>query len=377
MATQLPIPEFFSADAAVIKADMIAFYEGLAGKKIYEADVEMFMINAFVYREVVLRNNANAAALQNLAAFAAFPMLDYLAQNVGIQQRNPAYKAKTKIEFTLTAAHPDMVIQAGTRVSHASGNPVFLVIEDTLVLNGTDVIEVDCEAEIAGSAANGFDIGSITVLLDSFTYFDSCTNVDATSGGSEEETDEQLRERIYLAPASFGIGGPLDAYKFFALSAHPSIIDVKVEGPEFGKAYPPAGTVAIYVLATVVPTPQSILDAVIARVDGEKSRPGTDTVEVQSAAAVNYTINIALTLYKGADDQFIIDQITTAINTYKTEKGVKLGSDIVREQIIALCMVDGVYKPNLIAPAADLTIENSEFGNCTAVTITVAGYTNG
>lgn len=376
MAT-LPIPEFFNADAAAIKADMIAFYEGLAGKKIYEGDTEMFLINAFVYREVILRNNANSAALQNLAAFAAFPVLDYIAQNVGIQQRNPAYKAKTKVEFTLSGGHPDMVIQAGTRVSHADGNPVFYVIEDTLVLNGTDVVEVDCEAETAGSAANGFDIGTITILLDSFTYYVSATNVDATAGGSEEETDDQLRERIYLAPAAFGIGGPLDAYKFLALSAHPSIIDVKVEGPEFGKAYPPAGVVAIYVLSTTVPTPQAVLDAVTVKTDGEKSRPATDTVEVQSAAAVNYTINIGLTLYKGADDQFIIDQITEAINTYKAEKSVKLGNDIVREQIIALCMVDGVYKPNLIAPAADLDIENSEFGNCTSVTITVSAYTNG
>lgn len=376
MAT-LPIPEFFSADAGQIRSECIAFYEGLTNRKIQPAETESFLFNTWVYREVIFRNTGNDAALQNLAAFSTFPVLDYLAQNVGIPQRIPAQKAQSQIEFNLITGHANMVIQSGTRVSHPDGQPVFQVIDDTFVLSGTDSIVIPCEAVDEGTAANGFEPGLINVLIDSFTNFDTCQNIDTTAGGSEEETDDQLRQRIYLAPSAFSVAGPIEAYRFYALSAHPSIIDVAVEGPEVGKPYPPAGTVAIYPLTGTVPTPQSVLDAVLAQCSGTKRVPATDTVEVSAPSAINYTISVALILYNGADDQLATSQVTDALNLYKENKGSKLGSDIVREQIIALCMVDGVYKPNLISPAADIDVPNSSFGNLTSIIITIAGFTNG
>jgi hypothetical protein len=49
-----------------------------------------------------------------------------------------------------------------------------------------------------------------------------------TANGTDDETDEELRERIRLAPSQFSVAGPTGAYKFFAKSAHPSIVDVSV-----------------------------------------------------------------------------------------------------------------------------------------------------
>ena len=376
MAT-LSIPEFISADAAEIKADMIAFYEGLTGRTLAPADTETLLFNTFVYREIIYRNTANDAALQNLAAFATFPVLDYLAQNVGIPERLPAQKAKANVMFTLLTGHSNLVIQAGTRVSHPDGVPVFAVIEDTFVGSSVDEIEIECEAETEGTAANGFDPGAINVLIDSFADADTVENTTTTAGGSEEETDEQLRQRIYLAPTAFSNCGSIEAYRFFALSAHPSIIDVAVEGPEVGKAYPPTGVVAIYPLTGTVPTPTAVLNAVEAICSANDKRPCTDTVEVSAPTAMNYAINVSLMLYNGADDQAVIDTITDALNSYKETKGSKLGSDIIREQIIALCMVEGVYKPTLSSPASDVQVPNSSFGNCTGITVTIAGFTNG
>ena len=373
----LPIPEFLSSDAAAIRADVIAYYEGLVGRTIYPAEVESFLFDALVYREVIYRNDVNSGALQNLAAFSTFPVLDYLAQNVGISNRLPSQSATTNLFFTLSPGHPNMVIQSGTRVSHPNGNPVFSVIDDTLVLSGTDTVTILAEAVDPGSAANGFEINTINVLIDSFVDFVSVTNSNVTSGGSEEETDEQLRERIYLAPSAFAVAGPIDAYKFHTFSAHPSIIDVSVQGPEIGVPYPGAGTVVIYPLTDVVPTPSAVLDAVRAKFAAENIHPTTDTVEVVAPTQIDYIIDVALTLYNGADDESILAVVTDALNLYTETKGSKLGLDIVRTQIGELCMVDGVYDYVLTNPAANIDVPKSSFGNCTAVNITIAGYTNG
>jgi phage-related baseplate assembly protein len=186
-----------------------------------------------------------------------------------------------------------------------------------------------------------------------------------------------LRERIYVAPESFAACGPVDAYKFFALSAHPTIIDVKVEGPEPGKAYPPAGTVAIYPLTATVPTPQVVLDAVTAACTGESRIPATDTVAVIAPTAVNYSIVASLTLYKGADDTLILSQINDALTTFTQDKAKKLGLDIVKKQVESLMMLEGVFDVSLSSITDNITVEASEFANCTAITITIGGYTNG
>lgn len=379
----LPIPVFITADVATIKADMITYYQTLTGRTIYPAEVESFLFNAFVDREVTYRNAVNDAALQNLAPFATFPTLDYLAKNVGIDNRLPAQSATTILTFNLSA-HPNIVIQSGTRVSNANGTPVFTVIDDTLVLSGTNTISIPAIAQDPGSATNGFLTGSLTTLIDSFTYFISVSNAIVTSGGSEEETDDQLRQRIYLASSAFAVAGPIDAYKFHTFSAHPSIIDVAVQGPEIGVPYPGAGTVAIYPLTDVVPTPSAILDAVIAKFASENIRPTTDTVVVLAPTAINYTINVALTLYNGADDQAIVQSVTDALNVYASTQGKKLGLDIVRNQIGELCIPagqgsasDGVYDYTLISPASNISVPKASFGNCTSVTVTILGYTNG
>jgi phage-related baseplate assembly protein len=371
-------PSFFDTNAFSIRESMIAFYEGVTGRTLQPAEVEILLFGAFAYRETVHKADCNNAALQNLAPFSTFPVLDFLAKNVGIKQRNPAQSARTTINFVLNNTHPDMVIEAGTRASHIDGSPVFAVIEDTFVPNGTDDIDILCEATDPGTFANGYSAGTITELIDPFTDFISCENTDTTAGGSEEETDEQLRERIYVAPDSFAACGPVDAYKFHALSAHPTIIDVRVEMPEIGKAYPPSGTVAIYPLTDTVPTPAVVLAAVTAACNGESARPGTDTVVVTAPTAVNYSIVAALTLYKGADDESVLSLVNDALTAFTQQKAKKLGQDIVKNQVERLCIVDGqVYDVVLSSIPSNITIAPNEFGNCTAITVTIAGYTNG
>ena len=366
---ELEIPEFISRDVNEITADMISFYESATGKSLQPAQPERLLINCFAYREAILRSAINDAAMQNLVDFARFPILDYLGALVG-STRLEAKKAITIVEFNLTSGHASVTIQAGTRVSNLDGTAIFSVIDDTFVASGVDVINVSCQSENAGLAYNNYLAGSINTLLDTFVGFDFCSNIDNSSGGSDEETDIQFRSRIKLAPSAFSVAGPRDAYKYFAYSANPLIKDVNVSSP-FG------GQVNIYPLTDIVPTPQSVLDEVYNICNDEKIRPLTDTVNVIAPTPIDYAIAIDLTLYKNADDVLIINTITTALNNYTVEKAGKMGIDIIRNQIISLAMIDGVYNASLTSLVSDIVINDNQFGNCTGISLNIIGYNNG
>lgn len=367
----LEIPEFLSRDVNEITADMISFYETATGKTLQPAQPERLVINAFAYREAILRNAVNDAATQNLVDFARFPILDYLGALVG-STRLVSQKAVTTVEFNLINGHAPLTIQAGTRVSNADGSAIFSVIDDTFAGSGIDIIEVLCASEIAGISYNNFLAGSINTLMDTFVGFDFCSNIDNSSGGSDDETDEAYRVRIKLAPSSYSNAGSVGAYKYFALSANSLIIDVNIPDPP-----EVAGVVKIYPLTNVVPTPQSILDEVYNSCNSEKVRPLSDTVVVIAPTPINYSLNIELTLYNNSDDISIVQQVTELMNTYSTDKAGKMGIDIIKNQIIALCIVDGVYNASVPSLISDLVIAANEFGNCTSINVTVVGYNNG
>jgi len=365
----LPIPEFFEREANAIIADMIAYYEFTTGKVIAESDPERLIINMFAYREVVNRNADNDAAKQMLVRFSRYPVLDYLGQLVGVT-RLPAAKAVCTLEFTLVTGHGAVIVPQGTRVSSEDGAVVFETTDDIIGTIGVDVFEVSATAQTGGTYGNGYIPGKISALIDSLAFVDTVENVDVTSGGSNEEIDEQLRDRIVLAPSSFSVAGPTDAYKFFAFSANSAIIDVEVTNPIPGVVY-------IYPLTDTVPTPQSILDEVLAACSGDKKVPLLDEVVVIAPTPINYSIVIDLTLYNDTDPVLATQSITEALTAYSKEKAGKMGIDIIRNQIISLAVPDGVYNADLTSLLADIVIADNEFGNCTSIVVNVIGYNNG
>jgi len=103
----LPIPSFVNdADGlnpSLVLNDMVAAYELATSRTLYPAQVEQLLIDLYAYRETLIRNAIQACGVQNLLAFAAYPMLDYLGEYLNCP-RLPAQPATTTILFTLSAA---------------------------------------------------------------------------------------------------------------------------------------------------------------------------------------------------------------------------------------------------------------------------------
>jgi phage-related baseplate assembly protein len=362
----LPTPNLIDRNSATIIAEMKADYESRTGRVLEPAQVESLLINAFAYRELLIRNQIQDAGLQNLIAYARFPMLDHLGALLGVE-RLPSQAAQTTLLLTLTSGHGDILIPQGLRISSNDGRVNFELLEDYTVLAADDTISVTAIAMVNGIIGNNYAIGAVSIILDPQPYLATASNTTISEGGTDEETDEQLRDRINLAPSAFSNAGSYKAYEFWAKSVSPLIIDVAVTNPI-------PGTVEIFPLVQgLSATPTEILDAVEAVLSADKIRPLTDTVIATSPTAVNTDITVGLVIYEGQISSDIISVVQANLEAFRDGRRKLLGQDIVIDQIKALSIIDGVYKANVTEPATDLIISETEFANIGNITVTVTG----
>jgi phage-related baseplate assembly protein len=366
-------PEFIDRDLEVIIEEMVADYEQRTGRVLQPAQVERLLINAFAYRELLLREKVQFAATQNLVDFAAAPMLDYLGALVGVT-RLAASSATVTIQFTLVAGHGGVTIPQGTRVSSTDGQAVFRTDNDQIVAPGVNTASVTASMITEGVSGNGYAVGTVTNILDPQAFLSVATNTDISGGGAAQESDEALRDRIKLAPASFSNAGSRGAYKFFSLSASPSIIDVAVLGPPDIDP----GQVEIYpLMEDGSETPQTVLDEVNAACNAEKVRPLTDTVTVISPTRVDYDLEVNVTIFTDAISGDVQAQIEENLNAFALQKRRQLGQDIMLSRVISTSMVQGVYNVAVVSPTGNLIIDPTEFAFCNSVTVNIIGSTNG
>jgi phage-related baseplate assembly protein len=181
------------------------------------------------------------------------------------------------------------------------------------------------------------------------------------------ESDTEFRRRIQLSLEGFSVAGPEGAYIFHSLSAHPDVLDVSATSPD-------PGEVLISVLSRVgngQPT-TPVINAVTAALNADAIRPLTDLVTVQAATKVDYSITAALYTYPGPDSSVVLAAAQAALDAYIASVR-RVGFDITLSGIYAALHQPGVQRVNLTAPTANITINETSYGHCTAKTITLAG----
>ena len=362
-------PDFIERDADKITAEMIAQYEAATEKTLYPAQAERLLIDLWAYREMLVRVAAQEAAKQNLVAFAREPMIDYLGELVGVY-RLAAQPATTTLQFSVDEELAiDVLIPAGTRVS-ASDSIIFATDTDVVLTAGLLLVNATATCTEPGAAGNDWQPAQVSQLLDEIDNVDlQVTNLAASSGGSEQEDNDRLRERIKLAPESFTNAGSRMAYRFHAMQAHPNIVDVAVLSPV-------PGTVELYPLLSTGLPDDSILTLVESFCSDEKVRPLTDTVRAKTPVQVDYTIDAQITIYRNQDANSVKDEANNAIQNWVAARRTKLGVDIVPGQINAVLTVSGVYQVEL--PGLELVVlAENEWANCTAINVTITGVVDG
>lgn len=363
-------PNFIARDPQEITAQIVADYERIANKTLYPAQVERLFIDVLAYRETLVRVGIQQAAKQNLVAFAQAPMLDYLGELVGVT-RLLAQPARCMLQFTLDVPQlSNLLIPTGTRTEVSGGIATFATDADVVLLAGQLTVSVAATCLEAGADGNGWQPGQVNNLVDDLGGADILvSNSQASAGGVDEELDDRLRERIKLAPEAFSTAGSRLAYRFHALRAHQSIVDVAVVSPI-------PGTVNLYPLLDTGLPDATILALVEATCSDERVRPLCDTVVVLPPVPVDFSLLAELTLYASSDNQAVRSQALTSAQAYTRELAAKLGRDIVPSQATGALQAPGVYQVKLpTLPFRELA--EHEWARCSRVAVDFVGVVNG
>lgn len=360
-------PDFIQTSYAEILAAAVADYEARTGRTLLPSQTEQLLLNSVadaVWRQAL---GIQSAATAQLAEFATGPALDQLVSLLAVS-RLPASSATVIIRYTLAAGHPGVVIPAGQRVGTSDGLAAFATSVEAVAPTGAATIDVQAFALTSGASANGYQPSTVNVILDPQPFVVSATNPAATNGGADAESDEALRARARNAPASFSVAGPRNAYKFFAQSASPAIIDVAVQ-----QITP--GTVGVWPLVADGATSGAVLDLVRAALDPDTVIPETDTVVVAAPTLVPYDLEVDIELLEGANAGEATQQITANLAAYGAAKRARLGQDIVLAQVVAACMVAGVYSAAVVDPAATIVIDHDEVAVLGDIILNITGTT--
>lgn len=350
-------------DVKVILNQAIEQYEKDTGKTLQPAHIERLLINVYAYRELLTRQGINEAFRQTFPQTATGIALDLCGEPMGCYrlQNTPA---RCVLRFSVQGAHPSILIPKGTVVG-VTDELSFATINDDVITPLINYVEVEAKCNQVGTVGNGWQVGRIKQLKSTLNtdMTVEVSNIDVSSGGLVQESDDDYRRRILAAPEAFSSCGSIAAYDYHVRAVSQAVADVNV-------ATPKGGLVRITVLAKDGVPDSRLLADIKAHVSAEKLRPLCDTVEVVGAIKRDYQINARLTLLDGHREDIVRTKAVDALQNYLSDKTKKLGMDIVPSAIISALRVEGVYDVTLTSPAKTI-INDGEWANCTAINITI------
>lgn len=364
------LPEIIYAEESpsLILAELVARYKTLSGRdSLMESDPAYILLSSIAFIISQQRSVINANARSNFLKLANGAALDHLGA-LSDTERSPEEHAVTTLQFTLSAVQgAPVVIPAGTRGT-ADGETMWSTEALATIPAGALSVLAAAKCGVAGEAFNGVGAGKITTLVDPVAYVAGVTNTTVSSGGADEESDDDYRARIAAAPSRFSVAGPRKAYQYFAKSANAGIIDVSVRSPT-------AGAVEIRPLMFGGEMPGAeILDAVAAACSSEDVRPLTDLVTVLAPGAVAYGLD--LTYFVSSEDSASLTAIQAAVDAavqdYRLWQKGKLGRDINPSQLIKRVIMAGAKRCVVNSPAF-ATVQSFEVAQEGAVTVTYGG----
>lgn len=334
-----------------IQAEMVRDYQDkykeLTGKELTlrRADPEALKLYAASVQIYHLHLYTDMSGKMDLLKYAYSGFLDNLGALRGVS-RNPAVPATVTVRFILSGQQPSVtIIPKGTRVS--DGEIYFATDNTAEIASGGMYVDVPCTCQTAGAAGNGILAGAINTLVDPVAYMDNVANTEVSSGGSDTEDDENFAYRIYLAPSSYSVAGPTDAYKYHTRSYSAAIGDVEVTNPG-------PGEVEVRFLLADGSLPADGLCAGVARhLSADDIRPLTDHVTVLAPEEHGFDIDFTYYINRSDTDKAasIQAQVSAATREYAEWQTCTISRDINPDELRARVKAAGAKRLEIKSPS--------------------------
>ncbi|MGC0151053.1 baseplate J/gp47 family protein [Chromobacterium vaccinii] len=324
-------PGFIARSADQIVSELVADWERRSGKTLYPAQPERLLVDFIAYRESLLREQVQDAALLNLVRYSRGEILDELATDRG-ESRLPAFPAGCLLEFRVSAPlAADWLIPAATVVATSNGALSIASMQHAVLPAGQMAVTVRGAALTPGAQGNGYLPGQINQLVSIVQGAPAgllVSNVTVSNGGADAETDERLQQRLLLSFDRYSVGGPAPAYRLLAMRQHPSVVDVAVV------SHAP-GEVTLYpLLDSGLPGP-TVIDAVQSGASDDAVRVLCDTVVTAPPTARDYSVSALLTLNPGDTAEGVRPVAAAAVRALADSMSAQLGGDIVPSQFVS------------------------------------------
>ncbi len=354
-------------------ADFVAGYQEATGKKIQLSKADPYRIILLSCAQLLYQGlqNVDKAGKMNFLKYAYDGYLDNIAALKRITRNQPKH-AHVPVKFTLSVEREAATgIPAGTKVT-AANEIYFATTEYAEIPAGETETIVMAECTEAGIVGNGYAIGEIDTLADPVGFIASVSNTAASEGGTSIEDDQNLAERVYLAPSSFSTAGPDDAYEYWVKDYSPDIGDVKVTSPS-------PGIVDIrFIMADGTMPTDSMVQAVQEYVSQRGRRPLTDCVQVKKPDITGYGIDF--TYYINSSDSSMVaaiqEQVSMAVEEYKSWQASKVGRDINPDELVCRIKNAGAKRAVVRAPVF-MAADGMSKAECNGVKVLYGGLEDG
>ena len=274
--------------------------------------------------------------------------------------RSEAKYAKVPVKFKLSGARESAVgIDKGVAVT-ADQKVFFEVTEYAEIPAGETETILTLTCTVAGEQGNKYAPGEINMLCDPVGFVESVVNTEESRGGEERMSDDALKEKIYLAPSGYSVGGPDDAWIVLAKNYSNEVGDVRVWSGEDS-----AVNICVMLKNGKMPG-QDFLDGLTEYLSAPERKPTADYIKVQTPKAINYYIEAVY--YIAEENKTAAESIQTevgrAVNDYACWQGAhdgsiatnapaanaRVGRDLNPDELTARCKKAGAKRVVISSP---------------------------
>ena len=344
-------------------------YKEVTGEdvKLGPSDERRLRLETDGYFIFLLLKKIDFTGKMNLLKYSVGSYLDELGANKKVSRKDAA-ASLTTIRYNMNAARDSATgIPKGSRTT-AGDDIYFSTTEYAEIPAGETYIDVTAECSETGSVTNDYAIGEINTMVDIIPFIDSVENITVPENGRDEETDDELRQRIYLAPNSYTNGGTEGSYAYMALQFDQTLADIKV----FSESTKIVNVVPL-LSGGNIPGDEYIKDLQTYLSDGSR-RMLTDSISVSKPSTVNYTIKA--TYYINMSDkkqaETIQTQVKEAVESYISWQRLKLGRDINADELTTLMKNAGAKRVAITSPVYT-AITKTDVAICTESDVTYGG----
>lgn len=298
-----------------ILSRMVKKYEELSGGTVHEQSDIMLRLsvlsgelyNSYVASEFIKR--------QMFVSTASGEYLDKHALARGLY-RKEAVKASGEVTFSVdTAYDTDVVIEKGTAVSTSGENVVQYMTDSAVTLYAGNTSVKAKVSAVEGGGKYNVIADTVTVLVTPPSGITAVTNETAIKGGTDAETDEELRERVLYSYRDISNGTNAVYYQRLAQSVsgvHSASVVSKARGE---------GTINVYICGkSNSPVNSEVITQVQTLLD--ENRELNVDILVLSASAVNVSFSFNLEIEDGYSFIEVKEEIEDKARAYVESLGV-------------------------------------------------------